>query len=93
MSPKEAKSPKSKHVPQRMCTVCRKRADKGSLLRFVRTGEGIVLDKAFRMEGRGAYICRDLECISKAKTRHALQRSLKEEASKDLWTSVESLFR
>ena len=53
--------------PVRTCVACRKSNDKADLLRFVKGTEGqLVLDASKKMDGRGAYICKDEKCFNKA---------------------------
>lgn len=47
---------KPKHVPQRTCIACRKVAGKRSLLRLVRTEQGVEVDTTGKLAGRGAYL-------------------------------------
>jgi predicted RNA-binding protein YlxR (DUF448 family) len=47
---------KAKHVPQRTCIACRKVAGKRSLMRLVRTEEGVEVDASGKLPGRGAYL-------------------------------------
>ena len=50
------------HIQTRTCVVCRERRPKETLLRVVRTPEGrVVIDKTGRMNGRGAYVCGDVD--------------------------------
>ncbi|MFQ5899935.1 MAG: YlxR family protein [Thermodesulfobacteriota bacterium] len=50
--------------PQRTCIGCRKVKEKSDLLRFViNTGGELVCDLEKRLNGRGAYLCRDKNCI------------------------------
>lgn len=64
--------------PQRTCLGCRTEKDKSELIRIVRTPEGeIKVDPQGRMNGRGAYICPDPECLSAAIKRGAIARALK----------------
>ena len=66
-----------KKIPQRQCMGCRERKAKRELIRVVRTPEGNVsLDFGGKMNGRGAYICPDLNCLKKALKSKALDRSL-----------------
>ena len=66
-----------KKIPQRQCMGCRERKAKRELIRVVRTPEGNVsLDFGGKMNGRGAYICPDAECLKKAIRSKALDRSL-----------------
>ena len=67
-----------KKVPLRKCLGCEEMIGKKGLLRIVRSKEGeISLDLTGKKSGRGAYICKDLQCFEKARKRKALERSLK----------------
>ena len=56
-----------KKIPQRQCMGCRERRAKRELIRVVRTPEGTVnLDFGGKMNGRGAYLCPNMECLKKA---------------------------
>ena len=69
-----------KKIPQRQCMGCRERRPKRELIRVVRTPEGAVnLDFGGKMNGRGAYVCPDAECLKKAIRSKALERSLEVE--------------
>ena len=66
-----------KKIPQRQCMGCRERKAKRELIRVDRTPEGAVrLDFGGKMNGRGAYLCPDPECLKKAIRAKALERSL-----------------
>ena len=88
-----AAMPKGGYVPQRMCTLCRKRVDKDGLIRFVASEGRVVLDPTGRGNGRGAYICRSLSCMEGAKKRGALSKALKCEVSKEVWDQVTDLLQ
>ncbi len=63
---------------QRTCIACRQGFNKHELNRIVRTPNGEVkLDDTGRLNGRGAYICRDAACLKKALKTRALERALK----------------
>ena len=67
-----------KKVPLRKCLGCDEMIGKKGLLRIVRSKEGeISLDLTGKSSGRGAYICKDLQCFEKARKRKAFERSLK----------------
>jgi len=69
-----------KHVPQRMCVVCRSHDAKRQLFRIVRTPEGLIEpDATGRRNGRGAYLCAQAACWEKALTAGALARALNRE--------------
>ena len=66
-----------KKIPQRQCMGCRERKAKRELIRVVRCTDGTVnLDFGGKMNGRGAYVCPDAECLKKALRSKALDRSL-----------------
>ena len=61
----------------RTCVACRTARPKRELDRVVRTPTGeVVLDPTGRLAGRGAYVCRDTECLTLAITKGALARAL-----------------
>ena len=66
-----------KKIPQRQCMGCRERKPKRDMIRVVRGTDGNVsLDFGGKMNGRGAYICPNPECLKKALRSKALDRSL-----------------
>ena len=66
-----------KKIPQRQCMGCRERKNKRDMLRVVRGTDGSVsLDFSGKLNGRGAYVCPDPECLKKALRSKALDRSL-----------------
>ena len=66
-----------KKIPQRQCMGCRERKNKRDMIRVVRGTEGTVsLDFSGKLNGRGAYICPDPECLKKARKARSLERSL-----------------
>lgn len=72
---KKAK-PRVKHVPQRTCVGCREVLEKRSLIRIVRTTEGIRIDPTGKLNGRGAYLHDQRSCWEaglKGPLAHALK--------------------
>ena len=67
---------KTKKIPLRKCVSCNERKEKKELIRIVASDTEAVIDKTLRLNGRGAYICRDEKCILNAKKRKSLDRSL-----------------
>lgn len=66
-----------KKIPMRMCVACRVMQPKKELLRVVRTAEGTVaVDRTGRVNGRGAYLCPNAECLEKALKTKAIERAL-----------------
>ena len=66
-----------KKIPQRQCMGCRERKDTRDMIRVVRKTAGTVsLDFSGKLNGRGAYICPDPECLKRAQKAKSLERSL-----------------
>ncbi|MDL2271560.1 YlxR family protein [Desulfovibrio sp. OttesenSCG-928-I05] len=64
---------KLRHIPARMCVICRKRFPKGDILRFV-SPEGSaspVPDPRQVLPGRGMYVCPDDTCRERFAKKHA----------------------
>lgn len=79
----------TKKIPMRMCTGCREMKPKKELIRIVKTPEGeIKLDGVGRMNGRGAYICRSVSCLEKAKKSGALQRAFSCAVPEDILNNI-----
>ena len=79
-----------KKIPQRQCMGCRERKAKRALLSVVRGTDGTVsLDFGGKMNGRGAYICPDPECLKKAIRSKALDRSLEVTIPEDVYARLE----
>ena len=53
------------YTPERMCAVCRKRLPKENLLRIAVNSDGVRVDFSGKLQGRGAYLCKDSACIDK----------------------------
>ncbi len=67
---------KQKKTPMRMCLGCGEMKPKKELIRAVKSPEGeISLDFTGKKAGRGAYICRSLECFEKARKGRRLEKS------------------
>lgn len=64
--------------PLRMCIVCRNMKTKSELIRVVKNKDGeIFIDKTFKANGRGAYICANDECIKKCIKTKTLNKAFK----------------
>ena len=84
-----------KHKPQRMCVACRQSQDKKSLVRLVRTPEGVFVDDSGKLAGRGAYLHADPSCWELGVKRYlekALKTNLSAADQERLIAHQESLF-
>lgn len=68
---------KQKHIPQRTCVICRQKFDKRHLMRLVRTDLGVFLDTSGKRDGRGAYICDNSDCRTRAVSTDILNKALR----------------
>jgi len=72
-----ARRPVARPAPRRTCVSCRTERDKRDLVRIVRTpGGDAAIDPSGKASGRGAYLCADPACWSKALKNRAVQRAL-----------------
>lgn len=68
---------KPRKIPMRMCVGCREMKEKRQLLRIVRSPENVIsFDRVGKAPGRGAYVCRSQECLTKAVKQKQLERAL-----------------
>jgi len=64
-----------KHTPLRTCLVTREKLPKEQLLRVVKTKDDtIIFDPTGKMNGRGAYIKKDIDVIKKAQQKKIISR-------------------
>ncbi len=74
----------------RRCVGCNEHKPKAELLRVVRDPEGgISLDFKGKKSGRGAYICRDVKCLKKARKSHRIDRDLECVISEEVYDAME----
>ena len=67
---------KEKKIPMRQCVGCREMHPKKELIRAVKSKEGeISLDFVGKLPGRGAYICKNSECLARAIKSKAFERA------------------
>ena len=75
-----------KKIPMRQCMGCRERRPKRELIRVVRWTDGSVcMDFSGKLNGRGAYLCHNAECLKKAQKSKALDRSLEVEIPEEVY--------
>lgn len=80
---------KVKKIPQRMCTGCMEMKNKKQLLRIVRSKEGETsIDLTGKKPGRGAYICKNIECFEKSFKTKRLERNLGGKISEEIYITL-----
>ena len=81
-----------KKIPLRMCVVTRERYPKQELIRVVVNKEGIVsVDETGKLNGKGAYIKKDIDVLNKAKNTKVLDRTLNVEISDDIYNELKNI--
>lgn len=80
----------AKKVPMRQCTGCREMKNKREMIRVIRTAENeICIDATGRKNGRGAYICPNMDCLKTAMKNRGLERSLKTAIPESVYQQLE----
>ena len=80
-------------VAIRQCVGCAAKGDKRDMIRVVRTPEGdITLDFKGKMNGRGAYLCKNPECLTKAFKNKGLERAFKTSISEEVINRLKEEF-
>ena len=78
-----------KKIPQRTCIGCKEKKEKRELIRIVKDKEGnMTLDRTGRSNGRGAYICDNIQCLEKAIKTKALARTFEMEIEETVYNEL-----
>lgn len=80
---------KVKKIPQRMCTGCMEMKPKKELIRVVKNKENeISIDLHGKKPGRGAYICKNIDCLEKAVKTKRLERNLETKIIEEIYDKL-----
>lgn len=80
---------KYRKIPLRKCTGCQQMKNKKELVRIVRSEDGnYSVDTTGKKQGRGAYICPNVECLDKAKKTKGLERSFKSSVPSEVYEQL-----
>ena len=83
---------KVKKIPLRTCVVTKEALPKKELLRVVRTPEGnVVVDETGKVNGRGAYLKKDLEVLEKAKKSKILEKRLECSIEENVYDEIKNI--
>lgn len=81
---------KRRRIPERRCVGCGEHFPKNTLIRVVRSPEGeISLDFTGKKAGRGAYLCRNSECLRRARKSRRLEQNLESQIGEELYERLE----
>jgi uncharacterized protein len=80
---------KVKKIPLRMCTGCMEMKPKKELIRVVKNQENEVsVDLTGKKSGRGAYVCKNLDCLEKSFKTKRLSRNLEVPISEEIYNRL-----
>lgn len=83
----------AKKIPMRQCVGCGEMKSKKEMMRILKTPEDeIILDVTGKKNGRGAYLCKSGECLSKARKNKGLERSFKMSIPNEVYDKLEKEF-
>jgi predicted RNA-binding protein YlxR (DUF448 family) len=83
----------AKKIPLRQCIGCGEMKSKKEMIRVLKTPEEeILLDATGKKNGRGAYLCREKECLVKARKNKGLERSFKMKIPNEVYDNLEKEF-
>ena len=83
---------KNRKIPMRSCVVTREKLPKAELLRIVKGTDGIVIaDLTGKVNGRGAYIKKDIAVLDKAIKSKILERQLETTISDDVYEEIRKI--
>ncbi|HOZ54717.1 MAG TPA: YlxR family protein [Clostridia bacterium] len=78
-----------KIIPKRTCIGCNSQKEKKELIRIVKNkDEEISIDKTGRAEGRGAYICNDIDCLNKAIKNKKIEKTFKMKIENEIYENL-----
>jgi len=85
---------RKKKIPMRKCVACNENKPKKELIRVVRNTEGVVqVDLTGRVNGRGAYICPDLDCLEQVKKSKRLSKTLEIEVPDEIFDQLYDIIK
>lgn len=74
------------HIKQeRRCIVCRQNKLQSEMVRVAKLNDEYVLDIANKLGGRGAYICKNKQCLQQAIKKRALNRAFKTNVDEQIY--------
>ncbi|WP_286906347.1 RNase P modulator RnpM [Clostridium sp. UBA1652] len=83
---------KVKRIPMRMCNGCMEMKPKKELIRIVKSPTGeISVDLTGKKSGRGAYICKNVECLEKSYKAKRLNKNLESEINAEIYEKLKEV--
>lgn len=81
-----------KSIPQRTCMGCNSKKDKKDLIRIVKNNKNeIRIDKTGKQDGRGAYICNNIQCLEKVIKTKRLEKALGLKITEEVYSNLKNI--
>lgn len=79
----------NKKVPERTCAVCNTKGEKKDFIRIVRNKQmEVSIDLTGKSAGRGAYICKNLQCLEKLIKTKRLEKIFETKIENELYENL-----
>ena len=79
----------NKKKPARRCMGCNESKEKNELIRIVKSKDGIVeIDLTGKKNGRGAYICKNEECLNKIIKTKRIEKVFEQSIDQNLYENL-----
>lgn len=72
----------------RRCVSCRESFNQNELLRVCKQNDKLFIDINQKMGGRGAYICKNKQCLQNAIKKKALNRAFKSNLDNEIYVQL-----
>lgn len=81
-----------KKIPMRTCVITGEKLPKKELIRIVRTTDGnVVIDSTGKINGRGAYLKKDVETFEKAQKSKVLNKKLEVDIPDEIYENLKKM--
>ena len=77
----------------RRCVGCRGMINVTELIRVVKSPDGVFAPDAQKTPGRGAYICKNADCLAKAIKTKGLDRSFKKKVPQEIYIGLGEMMK
>jgi len=83
---------KQRKIPMRMCLGCQEMKPKKEMIRIVKNNEGVIsVDLSGKKPGRGAYLCKEVDCLNKAIKGKRLEKTFEMAISKEVYETLKQI--
>ena len=74
---------------ERRCVACRQNKQQNEMIRIARINQEFVIDKDYKLGGRGAYVCKNQQCVDLTIKKKLLNRAFKANLSNQIYEILE----